>query len=64
MQVSAVCSTIDGTTLEYDCVAVLTIVEEDEKLKILEFKDFSNPEQRSTLHSWAAKALAKGGHVA
>lgn len=57
-------SALDGGRLEYDSVAILTIVEEDGALKIQEFKDFSDPEKRSNLHSWAAKVLEKGGDVA
>ena len=63
-QVSAVGSTIDGNTLEYDSVLVLTIVEEDGGLKISDVKDFSDPEKRSKVNSWVTKIHAMGGLVA
>ena len=60
MQITFICTTVDDTTLEYDSVIINTLVEEDGELKILENKDFSDPEKRENLHSWATKALAKG----
>lgn len=60
MQITFICTTVDDTTLEYDSVIINTLVEEDGELKILENKDFSDPEKRGNLHSWATKALAKG----
>ena len=53
------CSTVDGTQLDYDSVAIVTLVEEDGQLKIANFKDFAVPEKRNKIHSWAAKTLAK-----
>ena len=58
-QITVVAFTADGTTLDYDSVSILTFVEEDGELKILECKDFSDPQKRSNLHSWVSKALAK-----
>ena len=60
MQITFICTTVDDTTLEYDSVIINTLVEEDGELKILENKDFSDPEKRGNLHSLATKALAKG----
>ena len=51
--------TIDDTQLDYDSLIIFTLVEEGGELKIDDFKDFSDPEKRSNLHSWIAKALAK-----
>ena len=63
-QTTAVCTTIDGTKIVYDGVGILTLVEEDGELKVLEWKDFPDPEKRNNLHSWVAKALARGTAVA
>ena len=51
--------TIESTTLDYDSLAILTIVEEDGQLKIVDYKDFCDPEKRSKLYSWVAQTLAK-----
>jgi hypothetical protein len=51
--------TIEGTILEYDILALLTIVEEDGQLKVINYKDFCDPEKRSNLHGWVARTLAK-----
>ena len=51
--------TIESTILEYDLLAILTIVEEDGQLKVVDYKDFCDPEKRSKLHSWVAQTLAK-----
>ena len=51
--------TIESTILDYDSLAILTIVEEDGQLKIVDYKDFCDPEKRSKLYSWAAQTLAK-----
>lgn len=58
------CSTAESNTLEYDSLAIFTLVEEDGELKINDFKDFSNPEKRGKLHEWGAKFLAKGAPAA
>ena len=57
-------STVGGTALECDSLSILTLVEEDGELKVLEFKDFSDPEKRGKLHDWVAKVLARGTPVA
>lgn len=57
-------STLDDNTFEYDSVIVITIVEEDGELKILDVKDFSDPEKRGKINNWAAKIHAMGGLVA
>lgn len=51
--------TTDGDKLEYDSLSIFTLVEEDDELKVSEFKDFSDPEKREKVHAWVAKALAK-----
>ena len=51
--------TVGGTELDYDSLAIFTLVEEDGKLKVAEFKDFSDPAKRNKLHGWAADALAQ-----
>lgn len=50
----------DGTTLDYDSLTIITLVEEDGKLKILEFKDFSDPEKRRNFH----KAMSQVAQIA
>lgn len=60
MQWTAVCTPHSGATFEYDSVAILTLVEEDEELKVLEFKDFTDPEKRSNFY----KNLSPGGQIA
>ena len=60
MEATTLCRTVEGTTLDYDTLAIFTLVEEDGELKVLGVKDFANPEQRGRLHSWVAQALAKG----
>ena len=57
-------TTVDGTTIDYDSLTILSFVEEDGELKVLECKDFSDPQKRTNLHVWAAKALAREGHAA
>ena len=46
---------------EYDFLAILTIVEEDGQLKIVDYKDFSDQEKQRKLHGWATQTLAKRG---
>ena len=60
VQASAVIHTVDGNELAKEGLAIITIVEEGGELKIIEFKEFIDPEQRSKLFSWGANALAKG----
>ena len=56
--------TVDGNKLDYGSLTILTIGEEDGELKVLESKDFLDPEKHGKLHGWVAKAQAKGRHVA
>ena len=37
----------DGTTVEYDSVAIITLVEEDGEIKVREFKDITDAEKRT-----------------
>jgi len=59
VHITVAASTADGTKFDYDSVSILTFGEEDGELKVLGCKDFSDPQKRSNLHNWAAKALAK-----
>ena len=36
-----------GATFEYDSLVIITLVEEDGELKVVEYKDFTNPRKRS-----------------
>jgi len=56
--------TADGTVFNYDAVLIFTFVEEDGKLKILDLKDFSDPEKRQAFHNEASRARGKTGFVA
>ena len=47
----------DGTTVEYDSVDVLSMVEEDGVVKVGDVKDFSDPEKRDKFHAEAAKLM-------
>ncbi|KAF9789569.1 hypothetical protein BJ322DRAFT_1018188 [Thelephora terrestris] len=65
VQLTAVWSAPDGTTVDYDSLSILSFVEEDGKLKVFDMKDFTDPEKRSAYHTAAGKALAgKGALVA
>lgn len=50
---------VDRTDLGYDTLLVFNLIEEDGTTKILDMKDFADPEKRGKLHSWIAGALAK-----
>ena len=47
----------------YDVTVILTFVEEDGELKILNCKSFADAEQRGVAFAWAAKAQAQGSTV-
>ena len=51
VKLSAVFHTSDGHEIVKDGLAILTLVEEGGELKIVEFKEFIDPEQRSKLFS-------------
>ena len=53
-------SLTDGTTHEYDTVSIYTLVEEDGEIKVLESKDFADPQKRSAFYAGIAKAAAQG----
>ena len=57
-QASAIFTTIDGTTIDYDSLVIISFIEEDGQLKLLEMKDFSDPQKRSVLHATAKKTAA------
>ena len=47
-QVTSTCSTVNGTTISKDAVCIISIVEEDGELKVLEAKEFADsPEHRA-----------------
>lgn len=64
MQHSILVTTVGGVTLNYDAAAIFTFIDEDGKLKILECKVFTDPQQRGALYAEGAKALGKGVPVA
>jgi hypothetical protein len=51
-------SLVDGTTCDYETVCIVSFVEEDREMKILEHKDFCDPEKRSAFYAGAAKGVA------
>ena len=44
----------------YDVAVILTIVEEDGELKILNCKSLADAEQRGAAFAWATKAQSQG----
>ena len=44
----------------YDIAIILTLVEEDGELKILNCKSLADAQQRRAVFTWAAKAQAQG----
>jgi hypothetical protein len=61
---TAIWSTAGGTSVNYDTVLIFSFVDEDGELKVLDLKDFSDPEKRNAFHTQASKALGMGGLVA
>ena len=59
-QWTAICTLPGSPTFEHDSVAIIHLVEEDGELKILGFKDFSDPEKRGHF----LKVLSEGGQIA
>ena len=55
MQATSVC-TLYGTTLTSDSVAIISLVEEDGELKLLQCKEFSDPQRYNTMKSILAAA--------
>lgn len=55
-QWTASCTPHGRAAFEYDSVTILTLVEESGKLKIVDFKDFTDPEKRSNFY----KTLSEG----
>ena len=64
MQLKFVFTTVEGTELELDAVAIIYFVEEDGETKILTIKDFSDPEQRSAINAEAVKVVGRGALAA
>ena len=52
-------SAVFGGTFSYDTITILTIGEEDGKLKVLHCKDFSDPEKRTAFYIGIANAAAE-----
>jgi hypothetical protein len=59
-QATGVFSFVDGTSCDYDTLIIISLVEEDGEIKILDIKDFSDPQKRSGFYAAAAKVVAKG----
>jgi hypothetical protein len=59
-QLTAVVSLVDGTTWDYESVVIISLVEEDGEMKLIEVKDFSDPQKRSGFYAGIAKAAVKG----
>ena len=49
-------NTVSGDKFSYDILFILTFVEEDGELKILNYKSFADAEKRRALFVWADKA--------
>lgn len=49
----------------FDCdsAAIFSFVDEDGELKVVEAKDFSDPEKRGAFHAEAEKILAKAMNI-
>ena len=56
-QVTITFVTTVGTTVDYDTVGIFSFAEEDGRLKILEVKNFCDPEKHNNLHATAAKLI-------
>jgi len=59
IQFESMTITVSGTTLPYEAVLIVTLVEEDGELKILHCKDFSDPKKRDAFIAGAAKVTAQ-----
>ena len=46
MQHSYLFTAADGTVIDYDCVLILSLANQDGELRVIEAKDFSDPEKR------------------
>jgi len=57
-------TTPDGTTVDYDSLFILSFINEDGELKVLEAKLFPDTEKRGKFHAEVTKLLAKGTPVA
>ena len=63
IQASVAYQTI-GAQLDYDTLCIFTLTEQDGELRVINVKDFCDPEKRANVYSWAAKAMAEGAPVA
>lgn len=55
---------VDETKLEYDTVCIFSFTEEDGELKILEVKNFMDPQKVGDLYAAVAQARGKGQFAA
>ena len=63
IQASTVFHTAAGDEFSFDGVFILTFVEEDGGLKILNCKSFTDTEKRSALFAWADKTQVQGSPI-
>jgi hypothetical protein len=59
-QWTALFTLANGTVIDYDSVGIVTLVEEDGRIKVREFKDITNPEKRDKFF----KALSEDSQIA
>ena len=52
-------TTVFGEVLPYHSVAIVTLAEEDGELKVLDCKDFTDPQKRSAAMAGILKAAAR-----
>ena len=55
---------VDDVTVDYDSLSILSFVGKDGETKVIETKDFSDPEKRGAFYAQGLMALAKGGFAA
>lgn len=58
-QITVKATLIDGVTYDYDGVGIISLVEEDGEIKILECKEFCDPHKRINFYTGVAKAVAQ-----
>jgi hypothetical protein len=59
MERSTLFNTVDGTTIDYNWVIILSLVDEDGEIKVLKTKELSEPENRRACHADAASFWPK-----
>ena len=53
-----------GGEFYYHFIDIFTLAEQDGELRVVDYKDFCDPEKRANILGWAAKALAEGARAA